>query len=395
MKILFQLRMTVTITITMTGLEAVRIPDERGTRKHLNADLQRIDHKKRTSLPIQYDFPYRYVFPANHPYSSYAPFLGLPPAATPQYNNAGGGSPGYELYAPGPPAAPQFVPSLYQHQHMHQHQHQLQLQQPLGLPQPQPPQPPLPLPPQNAQAEFKYTMKPSSSNGHHHTQHTASSNNVHMGPFQSGSAPTVLLLHATNPAGGSVQTFLLIPASTTDGGQSFGVGPSVSPNLLNAIAGAFPLRGASGVGGATLSGVSQAPMVGSLPTAHSAAPMASPMMLRPGDHTKIANSHFLNQLSAAQLMSRPVNGGVYQLPLMPTNAKYYKRKKSSIEAKMSQADSHAMESSGDHQSTSTDRSASEIRNGHAPRIPDQEETSSDTFEDYVPENEPLTPSKRS
>lgn len=384
----------------MTGLEAVRILNERETRKHPNAGLQRIDQKKRTSLPIQYDFPYRYVFPANHPYSSYAPFLGLPAAATPQYNNGGGsGSPSYDLYAPVPPASP-FAASLYQHQHMHQHQHQLQLQQPLSQPQPPQPPPPPPLPPQNAQPEFKYTLKPGSSSHGHHQQHTASSNNVHMGPFQSGSAaPTVLLLHATNPAAGSVQTFLLIPASTNDGGQSFGVGPSVSPNFINAVAGGIlPLRGLSGAGGTgTLPGVAQMSMPGPSAAAHSAAPMPSPMMMmRPADHNKIAHSHFLNQLSAAQLMSRPINGGVYQLPMMPTNGKYYKRKKSSMEAKMSQADGvHALQSSGDRQSTSTESATSEIRNGHAPRIPDQDDTSSDTFEDYVPENGPLATSKRS
>lgn len=372
--------MTVTITITMTGLEAVRTLNEREPRKQ--PGLQRIDHKKRTSLPIQYDFPYRYVFPANHPYSSYAQFLGLPAAATPQYNS-GGGSPGYDMYAQVPPGSP-FIPSLYQHQHLHQHQHQLQLQQTL---QPQPPQPPppLPLPPQNAQPEFKYVMRPgAAANGHHHQQHAAASNNVHLGPFQSGSAaPTVLLLHASNPAAGSVQTFLLIPASTTDGGQSYGVGSAISPNLLSALAGA-----AGGPSG-TLPASAQMSMPG--------VPNTAPIMMRPppADPSKLANGHFLNQLTAAQLMSRPVNGGVYQLPLMPPNSsKYYKRKQSSIEAKMSQADSsHAPHMSS--RSTSTESTTSPIRNGHAPRILDQENTSSDTFEEYVPESGPLAPKKRS
>lgn len=363
----------------MAGLEAVRVLDERGHRKNPSNELQRIDHKKRTSLPIQYEFPYRYVFPANHPYSSYPQFLGLPPAATPTYS--GGGQANYDQYIPLQP--PPFPNSLYQHQHLHQHQHQLQLQQP--LPQQPPPLPPLP--PQTAQAEFKYTLKPGSSTGHH-SPLTASTNNGHMGPFQGastpfqgGSAPTVLLLHATNPAAGSVQTFLLIPATTTDGGQSFGIGPSISPNFLNAIAGGA----LSGLG--TAPGASQTSNTG----AAGANPMGSPMVLRQPGHTKLANSHLLNQLNAAQLMARPVSGGVYQLPLMPTNGgKYYKRKKSSMEAKMSDADGHP----ASRMSTTTE--ASEIRNGHASRIAeiaDQEETSSDTFEDYVPQNGPLSPKR--
>lgn len=351
--------MTITITLTMTGMEAVRIFNERETDKYPGAKPQRIHHKKRTSLPIHYNFPYRYVFPANHPHSSHAQFLRPPAAATPQYNSGGGigsGSPGNSMYAQAPP----FIPSHNQHQH--QHQHQLQ-----HLSQMQPPQPP------PSRPNFEHTPQPgATANGQYQQQHTATSNNAHLGPFHgSSAAPTILLLHAANPAIGSVQTYFLIPTSTTNGGQSHGVGPAISPDLLNALA--FPPRGIGGGGSGTQPAAAQTPIPGP--------PATAPIMMRPPS-TNSANGHFLNQLSAAQLMSRPVNGGVYQLPLKPTNQKYYKRKQSSIKAKMRHADSdQTPHASGDPHSSLTESTTSPIRNGHAPHVPDQDDTSLDAFEE--------------
>ncbi len=287
-----------TASATVFQLGAMRSAEDLRTRKNLH--IKRDDHKVRNTIPVHPDFPYRFVFPANHPFSTFTQFLSPPPAAT-AYNSQNS----YEMYSPpAPPPNSQSYPS--------------------------------------SQPEYKFALKPQSSyqpNAQPNSPFPPNPLQVTPIPVQPGSSPTILLLHTggNSPGAGPIQTFLLVPAQASEGNQQFSnVGvPQTFANLPT-----VPLTNLG------LPPASVLPMTpASVPT---------PLILRPSGYTKSNANHFQHQLNT-QLLQRPIS--VYPIP----GAKYYPQKKNSIEPKMSSSNDNIETS---HKpSSSTERTSEKINHG--------------------------------
>lgn len=273
-----------TIALSASEFGAIRVQDEHRNRKSSNTKREQAKPRN-SNVHMQNDFPYRYVFPANHPYSSFTQFLSPPPAATP-YNNQNSN------YDPYPPSSShqQYSPG---------------------------------------QPEYKYLMKPQST---YQVQPTYQTNTQPFSPslpmtplpFHSPSAPMILLVHAGHAGtgtgtGGPFQTFVLIPA---DGSQSMSSLPMNSLGLASHqsyAGGSIPTLQLPSAPSYNNVGVPPAPNV--LPI--TPASIQQPILFRPTSFAKPANSHFHS------LLQRPIN--VYPMP----NGKYYPQKKNSLEPRMS------------------------------------------------------------
>lgn len=291
---MFQLWTTLAVIIPQFG--AMRISNEHRTRNNGHT-TKRDDFKGHFNSLSQPDFPYRFVFPANHPFSSFTQFLSPPPAISPYGND----NTGYEFYPSG--TSQQYLSS---------------------------------------QPEYKYAVKspPQSLTFQSNAQPPASNPlQVTPIPFQPGSTPMILLLHAGNPGStGTIQTFMLIPA---DSNQQFGnLGATVSQQYGN-----LPMHPLNNFG-------LSHPNIVPIPTAS----LPPPMILRPSGYTKSSKSNYHNQLHT-QLLQRPIN--LYQMP----NAKYYPQKKNSIESKMSSDNANLSSVPGRSASTTTDRTSEKISLG--------------------------------
>jgi hypothetical protein len=257
---------------------------------------------------MQHEFPYRFVFPANHPYSTYTQFLSRPPVAQ-----------NYDIYP---------------HQ-SHTHQN--------SYPPPQ---------------EYKYVLKQ-----HQQPQQTAyqasaqspfSSNSLPVSPpvplhSQPSPAPLILLVHtgpSGNGANGPFQTFVLIPADSSSNQHHH--------QHVNNLAAAFAGGGVPNLQMTQLPPSQPYGNVAALPPSPNVMPITQvpPIVLfRPSHHTKNGggggsnNNNNNNHLHG--LLQRPIS--VYPMP----NHKYYPHKKKSVESRMSEKES------GKKQTTSTEASESE------------------------------------
>lgn len=292
-----------TIALTSTEFGAMRISNEHRSRKHSNPNVNEL--KPRISnLPIQNDFPYRYVFPANHPFSAFAQYLSAHPTI------ASSKSHNYEIYA---------TASTPQQYHSN------------------------PLP------EYKYLFKPPPP--HHYqqpAQQYSSPNPIPLSsmPYHPTPSPVILLLHAGQSGAGSIQTFVLIPADPNQP-SNLQLGPGQAytnpiPSLPFAANAAYSLPVRQNM----------------LPIAPATLP--SPVLTHTPQFLKPSPSHYQNQMAPQQMVQRPVN--LYQLQ----PSKYYPQKKNSIESKSSSVDNEKSESHTVSVSvtTTTERSADKLNIGN-------------------------------
>lgn len=295
----FQLWMTLALTSSEFG--AMRISNEQGSRKHPKSTLKQL--RPRISNPMQNDFPYRYVFTSNHPFSAFAQFLTAHPT-TPTAS-----SHNYDIYATSATA-----------QQYHS----------------------------NQMPEYKYLFKspPPPSPPRHYQQQTAqpypSANPIPVSPlpFHPTPSPVILLLHAGQPGTGPFQTFVLIPA------DSNGIPLAPNPTYPNPVH--------------TIQIATNPPY--SIPVRPNVLPLtpatipSSPVLTHSSQYLKPTSNHYQTQISS-QLLQRPVN--IYQMPA----TKYFPQKKSSsIESKISSVDNDKSETRT--VSTSTERSSEKHNMGN-------------------------------
>lgn len=259
-----------TLTFTASEFGAIHIQEEHRNRK--SPFTKPDEAKSRTSnFHVPNDFPYRYVFPANHPYSSFMQYLSPPPAATPYHNQ----NSQYDPFS-----------TLNSHQQY-----------------------------SSGHAEYKYVAKPETSYQVNNPPFTPSSSVTQL-PFHSPSAPIILLVHpshSTTGTGGAFQTFMLIPADSSKPVSSLGFAsqPYTGGNIPSLQLPSVPSYNV---------GLAPAPQH-VLPI--TPASVQQPLTFRQPPFTKPVNSHFHG------LLQRPIN--VYSM----SNGKYYPQKKSSFEPRMS------------------------------------------------------------
>ncbi|XP_065212746.1 uncharacterized protein LOC135840241 isoform X2 [Planococcus citri] len=307
--LLFLLWMT--LTSLTPDLCAMRISnndrDPRPRKPTTNSKLHHELKPRISNMPMQTDFPYRYVFPANHPFSNFAQYLSAqhPTASSSNSHNT------YEVYA---------TPSTPQQYRSNQ------------------------IPPEYN----KFIYKPP------YTQPYTSPNPAHVSPlpFHATPSPVILLVHAGQPSTGPYQTYVLIP--TDNGNQPLHHNlphpppppqpqpPSIHHHQQQGYNNLVP----------TIQYATSPPY--SLPLRANIVPVAAATLPSPViTHT----SQFLKPSGnpyQTQMVQRPVN--IYQIPA----GKYYPQKKNSIESKSSSVDNDKSESQS--VTTSTERTAPEKLN---------------------------------
>lgn len=255
--------------------------DPRPRKTGSNSNMHQHELKPRISnMQMQSDFPYRYVFPANHPFSNFAQYLTAHPTASSSNSHNT-----YDVYA---------TPSTPQQYRSNQ------------------------IPPEYN----KYIFKPP------YPQPYSSPNPAPVSPlpYHATPSPVILLVHAGQPSTGPYQTYVLIP--TDNGHQPLHNLPPSPVHHHQQQQGYNNLV-------PTIQYATNPPY--SLPIRANVLPITtatlpSPVMTHPSQFLKPSGNPY-----QTQMVQRPVN--IYQMPA----AKYYPQKKNSIEAKSGSVDNDKSE----------------------------------------------------